>query len=132
MPTRLNIASPSPWEALVGYSRAVRAGNVVYVSGTTGTDAKGRPVASDAHGQAVGALAKIAEALESAGASVNDVVRTRIYVTKVADWPAVGKAHAEIFGSVRPASTLVEVSNLIGDGILVEIEAEAVVTGAER
>lgn len=124
---RRNIASGSPWESQVGYSRAVRVGDHIFVAGTTGTDEQGNPV-GDLESQARHALGKIETALKEARASLADVVRTRMYVTDIAQWEAVGRVHAEFFGSIRPVATMVEVSNLIGDGIVVEIEVDAVVT----
>ena len=125
---RQRLGSGAPWEAVVGYSRAVRVGATVYVAGTTATDASGGVVGpGDPYAQTMQALRIIEAALSTAGASLRDVVRTRLFVTDITQWQEIGRAHGEFFGEVRPATTMVEVRRLIDPAMLVEIEAEAVV-----
>jgi enamine deaminase RidA (YjgF/YER057c/UK114 family) len=130
---RVNVSSGTPWENSVGYSRAVRVGDLVYVSGTTASEEDGTTAAvGDAFAQARFILKKIETALQEAGAELSDVVRTRMFVTDISRWREIGLAHAEVFGSIRPAATMVEVQRLVNPDHLVEIEAEAVVAGNLR
>ena len=124
---RINVSSGGPWEAVVGYSRAVRVGQLVFVAGTTAVTPAGLVGPGDPYLQAIQALRTIQAALEQAGASLCHVVRTRMYVTDISQWQAVGRAHGEFFGSLRPAATMVQVSQLIDPALLVEIEADAVI-----
>ncbi len=128
MSERKNISSGAPWESIVGYSRAVRIGNHIWVAGTTATDQAGGVVAAgDVAGQTRYILERIAAALKEAGATISDVVRTRMFVVDISQWEAIGRAHGDFFGSVRPATTMVQVTRLIDPAHLIEIEVDAFV-----
>jgi enamine deaminase RidA (YjgF/YER057c/UK114 family) len=124
---RTLISSGAPWEATVGYSRAVRVGNMVFVAGTTAVDGETVIAPSNAYEQTRFILEKIAKALHEAGADMQHVVRTRMYVTNIADWPEIGRAHGEVFADIRPAATMVEVKGLINKDLVIEIEVDAVI-----
>jgi len=126
--SRQNISSGSKWEPIVGYSRAVRVGNHVAVSGTTGTKADGSVESGDLEAQTRQAIQNIVDALSAEGLSVNDVVRTRIYLTDISRWEEAARAHGEVFGEIRPATAMVEVSKLIDPEMLVEIEADLILS----
>ena len=125
---RTRFSSGAPWEPIVGYSRSVRVGPHVFVTGCTAIDEKGQVVGGDdIHAQTVHTLRNVARALEGVGATINDVVRTRMFVTDISRWEQVGRAHGHVFGTIMPATTMVEVSRLIDPKMLVEIEADAIV-----
>ena len=127
------VSSGAPWEASVGYSRAVRVGSHVSVAGTVATDPEGNIIApGDAYEQAKAIFGIIEAALAEAGASLADVVRTRTFITDIDQWEGFGRAHGEVFGEIRPAATLVEITGLVGEGAVIEIEADAVISGADR
>jgi enamine deaminase RidA (YjgF/YER057c/UK114 family) len=125
---RQRYSTGTPWEPIVGYSRAIRAGNLISVSGTTATNERGEVVGpGDPYLQAVTTLGNLRRAIEALGGRIEDVVRTRIYVTDISQWEPIGRAHGEVFASIRPATSMVEVSRLIDPAMVVEVEADAVI-----
>ncbi len=126
MSQRINISSGAPWEAIIGYSRAVRIGNIIEITGTVAADENGAVAVGDAYAQTQFIIQKIEKVLEQAGASLKDVVRTRMFVTDIAQWEAYGRAHGEFFGEIRPCTTMVEVTKLISPEYMIEIEATAI------
>lgn len=126
--SRKNISSGAKWEEIVGYSRAVRVGNIVHVAGTVASDEHGQVMGDDVYTQTVYIIKKIERSLKESGASLEDVVRTRMYVTDVSTWEEVARAHREFFDNIRPVATMVEVKSLIGTGYLIEIEVEAIIS----
>ena len=128
MSQRINFSSGAPWEAIIGYSRAVRIGNIIEVTGTVAADENGAVAVGDAYTQTEFIIKKIEKVLEQAGASLADIVRTRMFVTDISQWEAYGRAHGEFFGEIRPCTTMVEVTKLISPEYMIEIEATAILS----